>query len=103
MSVAGDMRRLTLRVSPTALGSLPIGTKASASRGGELARGAAALGGALARIGVDERPPLCWLDELETTTALCVWYVNVGCIIVTAADLPLDTGAIELDTGMSAG
>ena len=97
------MRRRTLRVSPMALGSLPIGTKASASRGGELARGAAALGGALARIGVDERPPLCWLDELETTTSLCVCRIIVGCIIVTAADLPLDTGAIELDTGMSAG
>ena len=97
------MRRRTLRVSPMALGSLPIGTKASASRGGELARGAAALGGALARIGVDERPPLCALDELDTTTALCVWYVNVGCIIVTVAGLPLGTGARELDTGMSSG
>ena len=102
MSVAGDMRRLTLRVSPTALGSLPIGTKASASHGGELGRGTAALGGALARIGVDERPPLCWLDELETITWFCVWYVNVGCIMVTAVR-PLDTGATELDTGMSAG
>ena len=71
MSVAGDMRRLTLRVSTMALGSLPIGTNAAASLGGELARGGkAALGGALARIGVDERPPRCWLDEpgAETIT-----------------------------------
>ena len=72
MSVAGDMRRLTLRVSPIALGSLPIGTNEPASHEGELARGTAALEGALARIGVDDRPPLRWLDELEKVTEFCV-------------------------------
>ena len=71
MSVGGEIRRRTFRVSiPSALGSLPIGTSCPAAREGELALTGtsepATRGGELALEREVDLPAL--FDELEKVT-----------------------------------